>query len=102
MNDTGLKNNDIERIKNTLSIFSQIEKVILYGSRAMGSHRPASDIDLTLIGNNIDSTLQWKLELKLDDLLLPYKFDISIYSNISNPELKKNIDEFGIVFYEKK
>ena len=102
MNDTGLKNNDIERIKNTLSIFPQIEKVILYGSRAMGSHRPASDIDLTLIGNNIDSTLQWKLELKLDDLLLPYKFDISIYSNISNPELKKNIDEFGIVFYEKK
>jgi len=100
MNDTGLKDNDIERIKNTLSIFPQIEKVILYGSRAMGSHRPASDIDLTLIGNNIDSTLQWKLELKLDDLLLPYKFDISIYSNISNPELKKNIDEFGIVFYE--
>jgi len=100
MNKTGLKDNDIERIRNILSNFPQIEKVLLYGSRAVGNYKSTSDIDLTLIGNNIDSTLQWKLEMELDDLLLPYKFDISIYNNVNNPEFKNQIDRTGIVFYE--
>ena len=100
MNKTGLKDNDIERIRNILSNFPQIEKVLLYGSRAMGNYKPASDIDLTLIGNNIDSTLLWKLEMELDDLLLPYKFDISIYNNVNNSEFKNQIVRTGIVFYE--
>ena len=100
MNKTGLKDNDIERIRNILSNFPQIEKALLYGSRAKGNYKPASDIDLTLMGNNIDLTLQWKLEMELDDLLLPYKFDISIYNTINNPEFKNQIDRTGIVFYE--
>lgn len=102
MNNTGLKSSDIERIKAIFSNFSQIEKVLLYGSRAMGNYRPASDIDLTIIGNDIDLTLQQKIELELDDLLLPYKFDISIYNKINNPDFLHSINKTGKLFYEKK
>lgn len=102
MNDIGLKPEDIVRMKDILSHFPQIEKVLLYGSRAMGNYKPASDIDLSLLGENIDLTMQHYLELELDDLLLPYKFDISIYTKISNPEFKKHIDRVGENTLRKK
>lgn len=101
MNNTGLKAANVEQINNVFTRFPQIVKVLLYGSRAMGNYKPSSDIDITLIGENINLALQQKLELELDDLLLPYKFDISIYAKISSPEFKNHIDRVGKVFYQK-
>lgn len=74
----------------------------MYGSRAMGSFKPASDIDLALIGKNIDLSLQNKIELELDDLMLPYKFDISVFQKISNPKLLDHINRVGRGIYAKK
>lgn len=101
MIDSGLSKKEIESIKEIFSKYTQIEKVLLYGSRAKGNYKPASDIDLTLIGTNIDLSLQQKIEFDLDDLLLPYKFDLSIYSKIINPEFIKHIDRKGKEFYKK-
>ena len=47
----GLKESDIELIKKVFSNYPEVEKVILYGSRAKGTYKPASDIDLTLLYN---------------------------------------------------
>ena len=41
-----------------------------------------------------------KIELEIDDLMLPYTFDISISHDISNPDLIEHIDRVGVVFYE--
>ncbi|MCS6796683.1 MAG: nucleotidyltransferase domain-containing protein, partial [Raineya sp.] len=46
----GLPNSAIEAIQKVFSKYPEIEKVILYGSRAMGNYRVGSDIDLTLCG----------------------------------------------------
>ncbi len=43
-----------------------------------------------------------KIENELDDLLLPYKIDLSIYNQIENTDLIAHIQRAGIVFYEKK
>lgn len=67
--------------------------------RARDNYRDNSDIDLTLLGQNIDLTTLNKIETEIDDLLLPWKFDLSIYHHIENPALIKVIDREGITFY---
>jgi len=99
--NTGLTKKIIERVKAVFEKYVQIEQVLLYGSRAMGNYKPTSDIDLTLIGQNIDLSLQTKIEFDLDDLLLPYKFDISIYDKIINPDFVEHINKVGKEFYKK-
>lgn len=101
MENWGLTKEDIGSINRIFSKFNRIENVLIYGSRAMGNYKPASDIDLSLVGKTIDLDLQQEIEFQLDDLLLPYKFDISIYDHLTNPDFKKNIDRNGKEFYNK-
>lgn len=80
----------------------EVEIALLYGSRVIGNYRPGSDIDLTLKGENLNLTVLHKIENELDDLLLPYKIDISLYHHIKNPEFLEHIHRVGKVFYKKK
>jgi hypothetical protein len=64
--------------------------------------KPSSDIDLTLIGSNIDLTVRDRISAEIDDLLLPYRVDLSIYSLLSNQDLIDHIDRIGEIFYLKK
>jgi len=97
----GLKEKHINAINSVFSKYPQIEKTILYGSRAKGNYRNGSDIDLTLVGDDLDLTTLFKIETKLDDLLLPYKMDLSILHKIENQDLVDHIKRVGITFYEK-
>jgi len=96
----GLKATAIEQIKSVFSRHSQVECVILYGSRAMGNFKKGSDIDFTLKGEDLSLSLVHKIEIELDDLLLPYTFDISIFGQISNMDLVEHINRAGVVFYK--
>lgn len=102
MMNTGLNNSNIEKIQSVLNGYQEIEKAILFGSRAKGNYKPASDIDLTLVGENLNLTIQQKIENELDDLLLPYKFDISIHHTITNNELLDHIKRVGKVLFQKE
>jgi predicted nucleotidyltransferase len=97
----GLKDLHIKKIKSVFEKYSFIEKVIIYGSRAKGNFRNGSDIDLTLIGNSLNLTELNKIENELDDLLLPYQIDLSIFHKIENLDLIAHIKRVGIVFYKK-
>ena len=93
----GLSPKELEILKNVFKKFDDIKEVILFGSRALGTHKTASDIDLAIKGNvdiNTLSKLKYTLE---EDTNLPYFFDVVIYDNLDNMELKSHIDEFGIV-----
>jgi predicted nucleotidyltransferase len=80
-----------------------VEKAVLYGSRAKGNYRNGSDIDLTLYGGE-DLTLQvlYGILDEIDDLLLPYTFDMSIFSTIDDEDVRGHIQRAGITFYEKE
>jgi predicted nucleotidyltransferase len=93
----GLKEAKINQIISVFLQYSQIHKVLLYGSRAKGNYRNGSDIDLTLIGDVSYSQLS-TIEDKIDDLLLPYSFDISIFSDIENPDLIDSINVLVLFF----
>lgn len=97
----GLKDSTIEKIRSVFARYPQIDKVILYGSRAMGKQRNGSDIDLTMLGTGVTHSLQLKVENELDDLLLPYKIDLSVFGAIDNEELRAHIQRVGVVFYRR-
>ena len=97
----GLKEETINQIKDVLSHYQQIDEVILYGSRAMGNFKRGSDIDLTFKGENLKLDIINKIDLELDDLLLPYTFDLSIFRHIDNPDLVDHINRVGKVLYSK-
>lgn len=97
----GLKPEIIEQIQKVLSLFPCIKETVIYGSRAKGNFKIGSDIDLCLKGEGIDLALLARIDEKLDDLFLPYTFDISIYDDISNPEFLDHIERVGISFYQR-
>ena len=98
----GLSASTVKRIVSVLAHYSEIEKAVLYGSRAKGNYRTGSDIDLTLFGDRLNHTLLARLDNELDDLLLPYKFDISLFANLTHADLLEHIQRVGVLFYEKK
>lgn len=96
----GLKDTHIRLIQSVFSSYGSIEKAIIYGSRAKGNYRTGSDIDLTLRGDDLNLSTLMKIETELDDLLLPYKIDLSIFHKIEDPDLIEHINRVGCVFYE--
>ena len=97
----GLSAATVAKIHGVLSRHLEVERAILYGSRAKGNFKPGSDIDLTLTGNNLDQRLRGRIDEELDDLLLPYEFDLSLLRELTHQELIDHIRRVGIVFYEK-
>ncbi len=97
----GLEKHIFEKIKEVFTKYPQVNKVILYGSRSNDNYTKGSDIDLTLVGTNIHLNLVNTIENALDELNLPYYFDISIFDQISNKNLLEHIHRVGKVFYLK-
>jgi len=98
----GLKESTIAAINGVIAHYPEIESAILYGSRAKGNYRNGSDIDLTLTDKNLTYDSMVRLEIEIDDLLLPYSFDISILRHIDNPDVVDHIHRVGIPFYIKQ
>ena len=92
----GISQNALDKIKDVLFSMHGVEQVILYGSRAKGNYREGSDIDLVIKGNLAFDDLV-KMSVNLDDLNLPWKIDLSLYSQIKNKELLEHIDRVGVV-----
>lgn len=97
----GLKEEVIGKINGVFRKYPEIDLAILYGSRAKGEYKAASDIDLTLIGDLLSESILTKVNLELDDLLLPYLIDLSILSHIQNSDLLDHINRVGKEFYKK-
>ena len=82
--------------------FPQVKEVILYGSRALGTFKACSDIDLTVKGDLVDHFTLNQISSQLDDLLLPYSIDLSIYSYIESPDLLDHIQRVGQIFFSQR
>ena len=98
---SGLDLSVIEKIRGVFAGYPQIERVLLYGSRAKGNYRAGSDIDLTLIGEQLTMSHLMQIENELDELLLPYKIDLSLLHKIESRELIDHIERVGVVFDKK-
>jgi len=96
----GLSDIVIEKILNVFRKHSNIHEVIIFGSRAIGNYREGSDIDITLKGNiSFDNLL--RIESEIENEMLPYKFDVSIFEKLENQKLLEHINSIGKIFYKK-
>ena len=97
----GLSSNNIAKINSVFNQYSDINEVLIFGSRAKGNYRDNSDIDLVIKGKNINlSTLQ-EIENKLEELYIPNSIDLIVYDTIHNSDLLNHINRIGKQFYEK-
>jgi uncharacterized protein len=97
----GLPEAAVSKICGVFERFPEIECAVLYGSRAKGTHRNGSDIDLTLEGDALDISCLGSIADALDDLLLPYKIDLSIRDAIKQEDLREHIERVGQVLYRR-
>ncbi|MDA3942284.1 MAG: nucleotidyltransferase domain-containing protein [Bacteroidetes bacterium] len=94
--NVGLNINDLESIRRVIKSFPKIEDAVLFGSRAKGTYSNGSDIDIALKGGNMLLNDMLDLSNALEELLLPYKFDLIIYDRITESALIDHINRVGI------
>jgi len=97
-----LRDRFIAAIRQVLASHPEVEAAILYGSRALGRHRPASDIDLTLIAPAISAAALARIESDRDDRLLPWMIDLSCLASIHHPALLAQIERAGVELYRRR
>ena len=97
----GLTKTTVKNIRAVFARFPEIEKAILYGSRAKGNFKTGSDIDLTLCGESLTSDLRSTIASALDDLMLPYTIDLSVFNELNHAKLREHIERVGVLFYER-
>lgn len=98
----GLLDRDLKYILEAVGKYSEIEEAIIFGSRAMGNYKKGSDVDLAIVGGNVDRNIVRRLSDELnEEYPLPYFFDVVSYKDISNEELIKHIDTVGKSIYKR-
>ena len=101
MSKFGLSDDICDKIVDLFKSFPEIEKVIIFGSRAMGNYKKSSDVDFAVVGKDVDFRFIQHLSAKLDELPTPYMFDVLSYNIEAVGHLKTDIDNYGKIFYEK-
>ena len=86
----GLSEKAISQLHRVFACYKEIGQVLIYGSRAKDDFRSGSDIDLTLWGSNLTHNLMLEPSNQIDNLLLPYKVDLSLFALLS-PDVKDHI-----------
>ncbi len=97
----GLSEKTLEDICVVFRFSPAIESAVLYGSRAKGNFKTGSDIDISLIGEEINLFMLNQVSIALENLNLPQQFDLTIKHQIENKELLAHIERIGIVIYQK-
>lgn len=99
----GLTKQEIDMIIEQIVVDDKIEKVVIFGSRAMGNYKRGSDIDMAVFGKEVDNESITRLHFALsEEIPLPYEFDVLNYDTIGTLALKEHIDREGKVMWEKQ
>ena len=99
VNNFGLPERTINELIEFFESKPEIEKVVIYGSRAKGSYKNGSDIDFAIWS---DKGTIAEILLELDELPTPYMFDVTNYKTLTHEGMKTSIDRDGKIFYLRK
>lgn len=95
----GLPENVLILLQDYFDSHPEINKVLIYGSRAMGRETPGSDIDLALF---CSKDVSGRVKQDLEDLPTPYLFDVIDYEHITHKPLREHIDRVGKILFQRK
>ena len=99
LNTYGLSDDISQLLMKVFREMKSVRKVVIFGSRAMGTHHSGSDIDLCVFGDaGLNGDLD-QLKLLIEDLNLLYEVDLLNFESIDNENLKDHILRIGKIFY---
>jgi len=98
----GLSSLTLSKLDSVFKRHVSIDAVVIYGSRAKGSYKRGSDIDLTIKGTLLSFSELMQIEDEIDDLYLPYQVDLSQYETLENTDLLEHIERVGVTVYSKE
>lgn len=101
MNDFGLPTGDLNAIINVVASVDNVQRAVVYGSRAKGIYRPNSDIDIMLFGDSLTFSDIATVADRLDDLLLPWQIDITARNRVFNSDFIEQVDRYGKVIFNR-
>jgi predicted nucleotidyltransferase len=101
MND-GLQAEHRRAIIGVLRAHPEIERAVLFGSRATGTFRPASDIDICLFGEALTLTDQARLAAQLEALSVPQRVDLVRHHAIRDEALLASIARDGRELFRRR
>lgn len=96
----GLSARTVALLRAVLAGYPQIRQAKVYGSRAMGNFREGSDIDIALDAPALPFDAWLQLTNKVDDLMLPWDVDLTLMSQVDNPDLLDHIARVGKVLWQ--
>jgi predicted nucleotidyltransferase len=96
----GLSDTVIKELQDVFRRHANIKKVLIFGSRSKGNYRAGSDIDLAVIGSNIEYSQLLNILCEIDDLELLYSVNLLDYQKKKGTPIGDHIDRVGQVFYE--
>ena len=96
----GLSDTVIKELQDVFRRHENIKKVLIFGSRSKGNYRAGSDIDLAVIGHDIDYNQLLDILCDIEDLELLYSVDLLDYEKKKGTPIGDHIDRVGQTFYE--
>lgn len=98
MSTAALAPRELELLRSVFNRHAEVREVRIFGSRAKGTHSTHSDIDLAVWGN-VDRLQAQAIAAELDELPLPYHYDVQAFDFIDSGPLREHIERVGIVLY---
>lgn len=102
MEQFGLSSENLSAIIRVITSVKRVSRAWIYGSRAKGDYRNNSDIDIALEGEGLTLNDLATLDERLDNLMLPWQFDLSIKARIKNEALLEEIRRWGEIVFERR
>ena len=95
----GLMERDRQTLFEIFEKFQEVKSVYLYGSRAKGTYKSGSDIDLAIMNGNVSPKTIRSIKAEIQDSNLPYFVDITDFTTLNHKELAEHIQRMGVPFY---
>lgn len=97
----GLADEDIARIQKVFSANKHVESACIFGSRAMGNHKPGSDIDIVVTGDHLTYQDQLQLQSELEAIGMLYAIDLQRMNAITDTDVIEHIHRVGKQLYQR-
>ena len=91
----GLSDRDMSVIQRIFSKYPEVQRVNIFGSRALGNFRSGSDIDLAILDDNVSAKVIRSIIAEFEDSNLPYRVDVLHYPSLQHQELREHIMRVG-------
>ncbi len=98
MKTSPLPPRELALIQEVFSRHPEVSSATLFGSRAKGTHSDRSDVDLVVTGA-VDPLRAEAICAELDELPLPYRFEVQSLDHIAHRALREHIERVGIPVY---